>query len=122
MDPNTQDQNQAPADVPQTPEAPMPPQPPVEQPAPIVPATPVTVAASVPEQKKSKKGLIIALAVGLPLLVIIPIILIVLFLVLPAMQSAGFASTFMKDVTTGNIDSAVKATADESSRSSLLGS
>jgi len=119
MDPNNQDQVQAQKEAPEAPQVPTPPQPPVEQPAPTVPVAPVAAPALTPEPKKSKKGLIIALAVGLPLLILVPIILIVLFLVLPGIQSAGFASTFMKDVTAGNIDNAVKATADESSRSFL---
>lgn len=119
MDPNTTDQNQqaaqpdiTPPQPPAAPEQSMPPLPQAVQPAGYAPAT-------VPQPGKSKKGLIIGLAVGIPVLFIALAFLLLGLFVLPRLQSAGLAKAFMADITSGDVDAAVKAANDESSRSFL---
>lgn len=122
MSPDTPDQNQQPVqpEVPSQP--PVSPEPSVTPPAPEQPVQPAYAPAPAPQQAKSKKGLIIALAIGIPLLIILPIILLVVFAILPGIQSAGAANAFMADMTSGNVNAAVTASGDESAREFLTAS
>lgn len=119
MNPNVIDQNQQTVKPigaqPQPPVAPEQFAAPVPQPVQPTAYTP----APVPEQKKSKAGLIIALAVGLPLLIVISLIIFFVLGVQQTLQSKAAATAFLTYMTAGDVDAAVKATGDESSRSFL---
>lgn len=81
-------------------------------------------ASSVPvtPTQKSKKGLIIGLAIGIPLLLMTVAAMLFAALALPRMQGVAFSNAFMSDITAGNIDQAVLATRDESSRTFITAS
>lgn len=112
MDPNTQPQNQlqqnAVSTEPQSSAV-------SEQPM----AQPMTDAHAAPQQKKSKKSLVIALAVGIPALLIIIAITFMVIRNYQAIQSRAMATAFMSDITSGDVDAAVKLSGDESGRSFL---
>lgn len=121
MDPNAQDQSQQTGQTSTTPSTlPQPPTPPETSVPPAPQAVqPAYAPTPVPQQTKSKKGLIIALAVGIPLLFIIGGAILFAVFMYPSLQSKAFAMAFMSSMTSGNVDAAVKATGDDSSRSFL---
>lgn len=99
---------------------------PVPPPAPAPQAAPYT-GTSYPDpapapRPKSKKGLIIGLAIGIPMLLLLIAAGFVALIALPPLQSIGAADGFMKDMVAGDVDAAVIATGDESDRSFLTAS
>lgn len=66
--------------------------------------------SSIQQPKKSHKGLIIGIIVGVFALFVLPFILLTIYLAVSRLQVAGISNGFMKAMTQGNIDEALTYT------------
>lgn len=93
--------------------------------SPYTPASPQPLEPpaqpTIPVPQKSNTKLIIGIVAGVVGVALLLFSILVALVALPRIQSAAVASAFMDDITSGDIDGAVKATGDESDRSFLTG-